>query len=123
MRFLERALMDRHAARRSTPFALSIRSLFLRRWSREIYRQVCPETALGAVAAFSPELMTEPLAETTSGAIARSALDRIRDLAETRTVMAIGPGIGTEDETREVVQTLFGTLKKPMVVDADALNC
>jgi len=83
----------------------------------------CPASAVPSVMAFSPELMTEPLAETPSGVIARKALDRIRELAEKLTVTAIGPGIGTEDETREVVQTLFATLNKPMVVDADALNC
>jgi len=83
----------------------------------------CPESALGAVAAFSPELMTEPLPETSSGTIGRKALDRIRELAAKLTLTAIGPGIGTGDETREVVRTLFETLDKPMVVDADALNC
>jgi NAD(P)H-hydrate epimerase len=83
----------------------------------------CPESALSSVAAFSPELMTEPLAETASGVISRGALERIRELASKRTLMAIGPGIGTDDETGEVVRTLFDTLDKPMVVDADALNC
>jgi len=83
----------------------------------------CPESALGAVAAFSPELMTVPLAETASGAISRSALPRIRELASTLTLAAIGPGIGTDDETRAVVRDLFATLDKPLIVDADGLNC
>ncbi len=83
----------------------------------------CPESALGAVAAFSPELMTEPLAETSAGVISRGALARVMELAATRTLTAIGPGIGTEDETREVVREVFAKLDKPLIVDADALNC
>jgi NAD(P)H-hydrate epimerase len=67
--------------------------------------------------------MTEPLAETASGEISQAALDRISELAEKRTLIAIGPGIGTNDETREVVLQLFAKAPQPMVIDADALNC
>jgi NAD(P)H-hydrate epimerase len=66
----------------------------------------CPESLVE----YSPELMTEPIG-------------KARELAEKLTLTAIGPGIGTADETREMVRTLYATLEKPMVVDADALNC
>lgn len=83
----------------------------------------CPKSALDAVAAAGPEIMTEPLPETASGEIARDALDVIRRLADKRTLIAIGPGIGTDAETREVVSALYATSEKPMIIDADALNC
>jgi ADP-dependent NAD(P)H-hydrate dehydratase / NAD(P)H-hydrate epimerase len=83
----------------------------------------CPESALASIAAHTPELMTEPLPETASGAIAREAFDDIVELARKCTLIAIGPGIGTEDETREVVVRLFNEIREPMVLDADALNC
>jgi hydroxyethylthiazole kinase-like uncharacterized protein yjeF len=83
----------------------------------------CPESALSAVASHAPELMAEPLPETAHGAIALSGLERVMELAEKRTLVAIGPGIGTEDETKRVVNRLFNELEKPMVIDADALNC
>ena len=83
----------------------------------------CPESALSAVASHAPELMTEPLPETADGAIALAGLARIRDLADKRTLVALGPGIGAEDQTRQVVSRLFKELEKPMVVDADGLNC
>ena len=76
----------------------------------------CPEDALDAVAAHAPEVMMEPLPE-------RGALTRIMELAEKRTLLAIGPGIGTTDETRQTVRRLFAGLGKPIVVDADGLNC
>ena len=83
----------------------------------------CPKSALDSVAAAGPEIMTEALPETASGEIARGALDVIRHLAGKRTLIAIGPGIGTNAETREVVTALYGASEKPMVIDADALNC
>ncbi len=83
----------------------------------------CPESALPAIAAHSPEVMTEPLAETPSGAISRSAFDRIVELSQKCTLTAIGPGMGTGDETKDVVLRLFAEHETPMVIDADALNC
>lgn len=83
----------------------------------------CPESVLMAVAQHAPELMTEPLPETADGAIGLAALGRIEELAEKRTLVGIGPGIGTADETKQVVSRLFNGLPKPMVIDADALNC
>src|SRR4029079_8730338 len=38
------------------------------------------------------------------------------------TCVGIGPGIGTASETRKVLQEIFGAYKKPVVLDADALN-
>ncbi len=83
----------------------------------------CPESALSAVAAHAPELMTEPLPETADGAIALGALERIVELADKRTLVGIGPGIGAGDQTKQVVNQLFNEIEKPMVIDADALNC
>ena len=37
--------------------------------------------------------------------------------------VGIGPGIGTASETRIFLRDLFSVYKKPMVIDADALNC
>ncbi len=52
-----------------------------------------------------------------------AAFDRIAELAGKRTLVAIGPGIGTGDETRATVMRLFNEIPQPMVIDADALNC
>jgi ADP-dependent NAD(P)H-hydrate dehydratase / NAD(P)H-hydrate epimerase len=37
--------------------------------------------------------------------------------------IGIGPGIGTASETRAVLKNLFSSSNKPLVLDADALNC
>ena len=38
------------------------------------------------------------------------------------TAIGVGPGIGTNDATRGAVETLIKSIKRPMVLDADALN-
>lgn len=69
------------------------------------------------------ECMTEPLAETSSGAIAREAADQVRKLGAERDVVAIGPGLGSaEASTRDLVRAVVENREGPMVLDADALN-
>jgi NAD(P)H-hydrate epimerase len=80
------------------------------------------KSALATVAGFHPELMTEPLAETKEGSIARSALERAEKLAEGKTALAIGPGISRNADTVEFVRHLVEKSKQPVVLDADGLN-
>lgn len=111
------------AGSRAKPGAAAMAGLAALRAGAGLVTVACPESALSAVSSHTAELMTEPLPETASGEIARAAFDRISELAAKRTLIAIGPGIGTEEETRAVVRQLFGESPQPMVVDADGLNC
>lgn len=70
-----------------------------------------------------PECMTEPLAETASGTVAREAAERVLELAAERDVLAIGPGLGASDQsTRHFVRAVTMKRQRPMVIDADGLN-
>jgi NAD(P)H-hydrate epimerase len=81
-----------------------------------------PKSALPMVAAVHPELMTEPLDETDSGQIRFSEADRLLELAHHRTVLAVGPGLGTGPEIVRLVIRLYLESPIPGVFDADALN-
>ncbi len=86
-----------------------------------------PKSVLPTVAAFHPELMTEPMPETELGTMAQPAEDRIVGLLKGITIptIAIGPGISHAPETAALVRSLFARLKNPpypTVVDADGLN-
>jgi NAD(P)H-hydrate epimerase len=81
-----------------------------------------PSGSLEAVAIQQAEIMTEPLEETSAGAMAREAAPRVRQLLEDRDALAIGPGIGTSRETRRVVLSVLAERSCPAVADADALN-
>jgi hydroxyethylthiazole kinase-like uncharacterized protein yjeF len=80
------------------------------------------KSVLPIVAAFYPELMTEPLPETAAGTIATEAGLRIDELLKTLTVLAIGPGISRDPHTTTLVRSLVSNHNLPMVVDADGLN-
>jgi ADP-dependent NAD(P)H-hydrate dehydratase / NAD(P)H-hydrate epimerase len=111
------------AGSRGKPGAAAMAGLSALRAGAGLVTVACPESAVSAVSSHTAELMTEPLPETASGEIARAAFDRIMELAGKRTLVAIGPGIGTDDETRSTVVRLFQEIPEPMVIDADALNC
>jgi NAD(P)H-hydrate epimerase len=81
-----------------------------------------PKSVLATVAAFHPELMTEPLAETEQGTISLRALGPGLDALLDRKTLAIGPGISRNSETAEFVRTIVTRVDKSIVVDADALN-
>jgi ADP-dependent NAD(P)H-hydrate dehydratase / NAD(P)H-hydrate epimerase len=69
------------------------------------------------------EIMTEPLEETSDGMIAAAALKIVLNLAEKKSLIALGPGIGTDEETRSFVRALVEQRPCPLVIDADGLNC
>jgi hydroxyethylthiazole kinase-like uncharacterized protein yjeF len=69
------------------------------------------------------EVMTEALDELDCGAISQRAIDRAIELAAYRTVIAIGPGLSSSDEsTRGFVREFVERRTAPIVIDADGLN-
>jgi NAD(P)H-hydrate epimerase len=81
-----------------------------------------PKSVLATVAGFHPEIMTEPLDETDAGTISVRAIERIDKLAESKTVLAVGPGISRNSETAELVRNIVRERHASTVLDADGLN-
>jgi NAD(P)H-hydrate epimerase len=81
-----------------------------------------PKSVLSTVAAFHPELMTEPLAETERGTISLQAVGLGLDVLLERKTLAIGPGISRNSETAEFVRTVVTRGDKSVVIDADGIN-
>jgi hydroxyethylthiazole kinase-like uncharacterized protein yjeF len=83
-----------------------------------------PAEVLPIVASAQPELMTEALAATSAGTIAAETvrLGRFKAMLERKTVLGIGPGIGTHPETQEFVRSVVADCSLPIVLDADGLN-
>ncbi len=84
-----------------------------------------PVSAQSTIAAAAmPEVMTTALAETDRGTVSDTATDYVLQLASKATVIAIGPGVTSEDErTRNFVYSVVTGRKTPVVIDADGLNC
>ena len=71
-----------------------------------------------------PEVMTTALAETDRGAVSDEAVDYVLKFGARANVIAIGPGLSSEDErTRNFVREVVERRGAPIVIDADGLNC
>jgi NAD(P)H-hydrate epimerase len=68
-----------------------------------------------------PEAMTVPL-PCSDRTFSMADHDLITELLANKNGLVIGPGLGTDPDTGELVQQLYRELSLPMVVDADALN-
>ncbi len=84
-----------------------------------------PASAQTAIAAsLIPEVITTALAETDRGGVSDDAIDHFLKLSIKTTVVAIGPGLTSEDErSRRFVRTVVEKRTQPVVLDADGLNC
>jgi hydroxyethylthiazole kinase-like uncharacterized protein yjeF len=104
-----------------------------------------PDVVLPIVAAAHPEYMTELLDSTEAGtASTRNLLDsavvpqsidpeavdqgtkgftmRFAAIEAGKTVLAVGPGIGTHQQTQEFVRSIVQRTELPVILDADGLN-
>ena len=83
-----------------------------------------PASAQSSVASRAiPEVMTTALAETDRGAVSDEAVEYFLKLASKATVVAVGPGLASDDErTRRFVRAVVERRATPCVIDADGLN-
>ncbi|NDY72378.1 bifunctional ADP-dependent NAD(P)H-hydrate dehydratase/NAD(P)H-hydrate epimerase [Desulfobacter hydrogenophilus] len=82
-----------------------------------------PENLMPVIEPMVIEPMTTALAQTLSGGLDAAALDDIIALLADKAALAIGPGMGTDPGTRELIKSIMSIASIPMVIDADALNC
>ena len=83
-----------------------------------------PLDVLPTVAAGMPEMMTAPLAATEAGTASLRNLDygRFTEIVRGKSVLAIGPGLTTHNETQQFVRLVFAETELPIILDADGLN-
>jgi NAD(P)H-hydrate epimerase len=83
-----------------------------------------PDSAQSSVAMTKmPEVITTALAETDRGAVSDEAADYFLRLSQKADVIAVGPGLASDDErTRTFVRSVVERRTKPCVLDADGLN-
>lgn len=83
---------------------------------------VTPASVLPTVASFAPELMTEPLGDLSLQSASPGDAARCLELAKSRNVMAVGPGLSQRPGVAEFVHRLVKGAHCPVVLDADGLN-
>lgn len=80
-----------------------------------------PKMLNGVVQGALPEAMTEPLSFSQQY-LSDTDYEQILAASHGKGAVAVGPGLGTAEETGQVVRKLYRELRQPMVVDADGLN-
>ena len=81
-----------------------------------------PRSLNGILEVKVTEVMTEPVAETEAQTIGRAAGPDLLALARGKSLVAIGPGLGSHPDTKALVRDLVASLQTPVVLDADGIN-
>jgi NAD(P)H-hydrate epimerase len=83
-----------------------------------------PRSATGPIGErVIPEVITTAIPETDSGNASEEAFEIVANAAKGVDAVAIGCGLGSDDEsTKELVRRLIADLNVPVVIDADGLN-
>ncbi len=82
----------------------------------------CPSGLNDVLEVKCTESMTSPLPQTETRSLAYAAEAPLLALAEGKSCIALGPGIGQEAETVALVQAVVPQIAQPLVIDADGLN-
>ncbi|GAA0534602.1 NAD(P)H-hydrate dehydratase [Halorubrum ejinorense] len=99
--------------------APTLSALAALRAGADLVRVACPESVASAVQGFSPNVIVRALPGDRLGP---SHVDRVASLAADNDVTVVGPGLGTDDGTREFVHEFLTEYAGRAVVDADALR-
>ncbi len=87
-----------------------------------LVRLAYPESLSPIVESAVLEPVKHPLPETGEKTLSLQALEPLAQLAAGADAVAIGPGIATHPETRQLLLELLPKIEKPLVLDADGLN-
>ncbi len=88
-----------------------------------LLKTALPKSIYPIVATNISEGVYFPLSETDDGKLSRDNIDFIlQEISKTKAVL-IGCGLGISEDTRLIVNSVLEKCDKPMVFDADALNC
>ncbi|MDE3057527.1 MAG: NAD(P)H-hydrate dehydratase [Bacteroidota bacterium] len=81
-----------------------------------------PEKVFSSVSRRTLEVMPMPLSSTSGGTLSPEALPEIYKRIAWADVVAIGPGLSLNAETKKVVHDIVQHSRKSLVIDADGLN-
>lgn len=81
-----------------------------------------PQSLLHLVAPCIPACMTLPVPDNNAGRFTEPCFGAVAASLDRFTAIAVGPGMGTHDDTVQFLAKLAAMAAVPMVIDADALN-
>ncbi len=67
------------------------------------------------------EVMTRPLPEASPGILGHGAMETLKNIADQHDIVLMGPGLGRDPATLNFIWQAARAIRKPLVLDADAL--
>ncbi|MFH1873709.1 MAG: NAD(P)H-hydrate dehydratase [Pseudomonadota bacterium] len=81
-----------------------------------------PENSFNKFDARFPEIMPVGLPDRDRGHLHPGGLEKALEISQDKTVIALGPALGTHPETKSFILDFIKRVRKPLVIDADGLN-
>ncbi len=94
----------------------------LRSGSGLVY-SIVPESLSNIIEILVTEAVTLPVTCTNEGHFNRSSNEYIRKVVDKMDCLVLGPGMGVDKERIELVKDILLNTNKPIVLDADGINC
>ena len=119
---------NRFAHKGSFGHALLIAGSYGKIGAAVLAARACLHSGVGLLTCYIPKCGYEilqtsvPEAMTITGA-SENIVDQLPEEIEKYSVIGIGPGIGTADETQKLLSFIIRRYQKSLVIDADGLNC
>ena len=88
-----------------------------------LVKVAAPQPVLSAVASHILECIYSPLPVSESGSISIDGVEQLRTEMGWATAGLIGCGLSVCDDTRLLVEEVISSFGRPLVIDADGLNC
>lgn len=98
------------------PGAGFLASMAVLRAGAGVVTYALPKNAYEKFDSHCAEVMVAPLPE-------EGRVDAVLKLCEKKQAVVLGPGLGTDKKTAELVKKIIPQIKAPLVLDADGLNC
>lgn len=88
-----------------------------------LVKVAAPQPAIPAVAAHILECIYSPMPVSDSGSISIDGVEQLRTEMSWASAGLIGCGLSVCDDTRLLVEEVISSFGKPLIIDADGLNC
>lgn len=69
------------------------------------------------------EAIVKQVEDNDRGHFTKNSLDEILDILDNMDVVAIGPGMGVDEDRIHIVEEIIKNFKGPIIIDADGINC
>ena len=84
-------------------------------------RLAAPAAILPFITVKCPEVVIYPMEETDDGSLSLNNLPSLLHLSKQADVVALGPGVSLNEQTKELMRKLAGLIEGPVIIDGDGL--